>query len=80
MKQYTVRKIPDYLDKLAREKARKSQKSLNSVLLEALARGLDADSQAVYQDMDDLAGTWVADSSIDAALETFHQIDEDLWK
>lgn len=55
-------------------------KSLNSVLLEALAKGLGANESPSYDDMDDLTGSWVADPEIDAALETFNQIDKDIWK
>lgn len=80
MKQYTIRKVPDYIDQIARNKSRDSHKSLNSVLLEALSKGLDPDMQAEYHDMDDLAGTWVADPDIDTALYSFNKIDEDLWK
>ena len=80
MIQYTIRKIPEYIDRIARDQSKKKHKSLNSVLLEALAKGLDTDKQIEYHDMDDLAGTWVADPDIDAALDSFNKIDEDLWK
>ena len=80
MIQYTIRKIPEYIDRIARDQSKKEHKSLNSVLLEALSKGLDADKQIEYHDMDDLAGTWVADPGIDAALDSFNEIDEDLWK
>ena len=80
MIQYTIRKIPDYIDRVAREESKKRHKSLNSVLLDALSKGLDADNQIEYHDMDDLAGTWAADPGIDAVLDSFNEIDEDLWK
>ncbi|MCK5153635.1 MAG: hypothetical protein KAQ93_04690 [Spirochaetales bacterium] len=80
MIQYTIRKIPEYIDQIARDQSKKRHKSLNSILLEALSKGLDADKQIEYHDMDDLAGTWVADPGIDAALDSFNKIDEDLWK
>ena len=79
MKQYTIRKVPDYLDRIARRKSEKSHQSLNSVLLEALNRGLDAGEELKYDDMDDLIGTWVADSQTDTALESFNEIDDELW-
>ncbi|MEA1910626.1 MAG: hypothetical protein U9N32_02995 [Spirochaetota bacterium] len=79
MIQYTIRKIPQYLDRAAREKSKKTHESLNSVLLDALSKGLGSSGTAEYHDMDDLAGTWVADPEIDAALASFDNIDEDLW-
>ena len=80
MKQYTIRKVPEYIDRIARDESKKKHSSLNSVLLEALSKGLDADKQIEYHDMDDLAGTWVTDPEIDAALAAFSEIDEYLWK
>jgi hypothetical protein len=68
MKQYTIRKIPEYLDRIAREKAKKTHESLNTTLMEALIRGLNANEEVEYHDMDDLSGTWVADSEIEAVL------------
>jgi len=79
MIQCTIRKIPQYLDLAAREKSKKTHKSLNSILLDALSKGLDTSGIAEYHDMDDLAGTWVADSDIDTVLASFNTIDEDLW-
>ncbi|MCK5249024.1 MAG: hypothetical protein KAJ98_03615 [Spirochaetaceae bacterium] len=80
MKQYTIRKVPEYIDRIARDESKKKHISLNSVLLEAISKGLDADKQIEYHDMDDLAGTWVTDPEIEAALAAFSEIDEYLWK
>ncbi|MCD6396640.1 MAG: hypothetical protein J7L71_03810 [Spirochaetaceae bacterium] len=80
MIQYTIRKIPEYLDLIARDESKKKHKSLNSVLIEALSKGLSEDRQIEYHDMDDLAGTWIEDPGIDAALASFNEIDKDLWK
>lgn len=80
MKQYTIRGIPDYIDRIAREQTRKLHKSLNSVLLDALQKGLDTEQSISYNDMDDLIGSWAADPGTDEALESFSKIDEDLWK
>ena len=80
MIQYTIRKIPEYLDLIARDESKKKHKSLNSVLIEALSKGLSEDGQIEYHDMDDLAGTWIEDPGIDAALASFNEIDKDLWK
>lgn len=81
MKQYTIRKIPDHVDKAAREKAKKTNMSLNSVLINALERGLSVHEQAPkYNDMDDLAGSWIKDPEIDKILAEFNTIDEELWQ
>ena len=81
MKQYTIRGIPESIDKAAREKAKKTNTSLNSILLQALLRGFRiTNDNVMYHDMDDLAGSWVADSEIDAELAEFDKIDEELWK
>lgn len=80
MKQYTIRRIPEHLDRTAREKAEKNRQSLNSVLLEALTKGLNADRDVEHHDMDDLIGTWVVDPETEAALKKFKTIDEELWR
>lgn len=81
MKQYTIRKVPDYVDKAARREAEKTKKSLNSVLLDALEKGLSVhENRPIYCDMDDLVGTWVSDPETAAAFAEFDTIDEDLWK
>ncbi len=78
--QYTVRGVPPAVDRAARELARRTHRSLNSVLLELLARGLGVGTTPQFHDLDDLAGTWVADPEFDRAMEMFESIDEDMWK
>jgi len=80
-KQYTVRDIPLRVDEALRRKAKREGRSLNQVAVEALtlAAGL-AEQPPTYHDLDDLAGTWVADPEFDAALEAQDQIDPELWK
>jgi hypothetical protein len=55
--QYTIRAIPPKLDQRLRSKARRSGKSLNTVVLETLvkAEGLTA-AKPVYNDLDWLIG------------------------
>ncbi len=78
--QYTIRNIPEQVDRLVRQQAKKSHKSLNAVLLTALQRGVGlADEPVEYHDLDELAGYWVADPDFDAAMEAFESIDEELW-
>ena len=80
-KQYTIRDIPSTVDGALRRRAKREGKSLNQVTVEALtlAVGL-AEERPAYHDLDDLAGTWVADAEFDAALEAQDQVDSELWQ
>ncbi len=67
--QYTVRSVPELLDKRLRATARRSGKSLNTVIVEALARaeGLSEPTKQ-YHDLDWFIGSGIADSqAFDAA-------------
>lgn len=79
-KQYTIRGIPERIDAMLKQKAHEEHKSLNSVVLEAIEKGIGAaDVPVVHHDMDDLAGSWVDDPGFDQAIEAFEAIDEELW-
>jgi hypothetical protein len=79
--QYTIRSVPANIDRLARMRVRQEGTSLNTVLLEALIRGMDAGGLPVENhELDDLIGTWVPDPACDAALTSFETIDAELWK
>lgn len=78
--QYTIRGVPAAIDQTARELARQKHCSLNTVLLEVLSRGLGPAKPVANHDLDDLAGTWVADPEFDRAMAVFEAVDEDLWK
>jgi hypothetical protein len=76
---YTVGGIPARLDPLACQQAQDVGKSLNSGLLQALARGLSSsDAEVTYHDLDCLADAWVEDPDFDAAMEAFDSVDADL--
>jgi hypothetical protein len=80
-KQYTIRGVPDSVDDLLRNHAVREGKSLNEATIDALAAGLGAGTQAVrFHDLDNLAGTWVADPEFDKALKDMDRIDPELWK
>lgn len=80
-RQYTIRKVPDRMDKLLRERAVEEHKSLNDAALDALAHGLGASGEPVrYHDLDDLAGSWVDDPEFDRALADMRKIDPEIWK
>ncbi len=79
--QYTIRQIPEQIDRLVRQQAKKTNKSLNAVLLAILKRGVGvADEPVEYHDLDELAGSWETDPDFDAAMEAFESVDEELWK
>ena len=79
--QYTLRQVPQAVDRSLRQKARESGESLNSVILDALARATDANDPASgYEDLDPLIGTWEDDAGFDEALQAFDRIDSELWK
>lgn len=79
--QYTLRRVPQQVDRALRQRAREERRSLNEVALEALERGLGLAGKPVrHHDLDDLAGTWVHDAEFDRAIEEMDQIDPELWK
>lgn len=79
--QYTIRGVPTGVDHALRRRGRQEGKSLNAVLVEALARGLELDAVAVeHTDLDGLIGSWQEDPEFDAAVAEFSRIDEEAWK
>ena len=79
--QYTIRNIPEELDKLLRKKAKEEDKSLNRIVIESLEKVLEVKETPVfYNDLDDLAGTWVSDPEFDKVIEAMDTIDPELWK
>ena len=79
--QYTLRKIPEALDRLLRERAHRERKSLNEVAIGALARAMGLDAQPVrHRSLDELRGTWQEDAAFDDAIADQDRIDEDTWR
>ena len=79
--QYTLRKVPQQIDQVLRDRAHAERRSLNEVAIEALERGLGLSGKAVrHHDLDDLAGTWVADPEFDRAIEEMDRVDPEIWK
>lgn len=78
--QYTIRNIPARLDQRLREAAAQSGSSMNAAAVGALEQGLGLTPVPVeHHDLDDLAGTWVADPACDRALDAMDRIDPGLW-
>lgn len=81
MVQYTLRKVPRAVDTRLRKRARAERRSLNSVALEALAKGAGVSDQAGAQrDLRDIAGTWVEDPEFERARAAHRRIDKHLWR
>jgi plasmid stability protein len=79
--QYTIRNIPENLDDALRREARERGKSLNEVVIEALARGAGVSGERRRQrDLSDIAGTWREDPAFDRAVADQDTIDEEMWK
>lgn len=78
--QYTVRNVPDKLDKELRRRAREEGKSLNEVALEAMARGVGQGAETVrYRDLSGIAGSWKDDPEFDRAIADLDTVDPELW-
>ena len=79
--QYTIRSVPEAVDRAVRNRAKSEARSINAVVVEALARGLDIDAApAAHSDLDHLIGTWQEDPAFDLAIADFERVDQDAWK
>jgi len=79
--QYTLRDVPEAVDRELRSRAARERQSINSVALRVLAVGLGlGDKPTCFRDLDSLAGTWVEDPGFDAALRDMDTVDKDLWQ
>ena len=81
MPQYTIRNVPEALDRELRECANRKGMSLNDAAIEAIKRGLGlADTEVIYDDLDDLIGTWKSDDRFDHAIAEQDKVDTDVWQ
>ena len=79
--QYTIRDVPDNLDKALRRTAREQGKSLNEVVVQTLARGAGiTEERSRQRDLGDIAGTWRKDPAFDSARAAQDAIDEEMWR
>jgi hypothetical protein len=79
--QYTIRGIPERIDRFLKKKAKEENKSLNQIVIECIIRGLGLSEEKVYfHDLDDLAGSWKKDPVFNKVIEEMDQIDPELWK
>lgn len=80
-RRYTIRAVPEEIDRALRQRARREARSLNAVVVEALVRGLELEAEPIrHTDLDDLIGTWQEDPDFDRAVADFERVDDDAWK
>ena len=76
--QYTVRGIPQEVDRVLRRTAAQRKLSLNQIVVEELTAGtIGARKRA---DFHDVAGEWTLDPAFDEIIAAQRQIDLDRWK
>jgi len=79
--QYTLRDVPEPVDRELRSRATRERQSLNSFALHLLSVGLGLSGEApCNHDLDPVAGSWVEDPALDAALKSMDKVDKGLWK
>jgi len=78
--QYTLRNIPEQVDKALRDKARRERRSINQVAIDVMARALGIkEGPAKQRDLADIAGSGKFDSAMREEHARQRQIDDDLW-
>ena len=83
IKQMTLRRIPDQLEKALRHRAKKSGVSLNKVSIELLSQTLGVDPSATKKrDLSEFCGVWSQDDLEEFEQNTgcFDAIDPEIWK
>ena len=76
--QYTVRGIPQEVDRALRRKAAQRKLSLNQIIVEELTAGTTGLRKRA--DFQDVSGQWTPDPAFDEIISTQRQIDPDKWK
>lgn len=81
MPQYTIRNISEALDRELRDRAKRKGSSLNATVVDAIRRGLGfTETEVVYDDLDDLIGTWKHDDNFDQPIAEQDKVDADAWQ
>ena len=80
-RQYTIRNIPEGVDRALRRRAREADKSFNQVALEALVAGA-GENLKPKRDFSEVIGSLSAQEAerLEGEIRLQHQIDPDLWK
>lgn len=82
---YTLKNIPEEIDRAIRARAAAEQKSPEQAILDSLARdlGVGAISDATAEkkrDLSDIAGTGGIDDEMEALFWEHRRIDPEIWK
>jgi plasmid stability protein len=79
--QYTIRNIPNRVDKALRAEASRRGTSLNEAARTALARGLGLDGDHLpKRDLTGIAGSWKPDPKFDQVIREFDRVDDEDWR
>ncbi|HBG04135.1 MAG: hypothetical protein A2075_01125 [Geobacteraceae bacterium GWC2_58_44] len=81
----TLRGIDDAISGALKEKARREDTSVNTVMLRILKESLGIEKKkriVIYDDLDHLAGTWSLKdlTEFENATSAFEKVDADMWK
>jgi hypothetical protein len=81
----TLRGIDERIAGALKERARKEDSSVNTVMLRILKESLGLEKKkrsVLYDDLDYLAGTWNAQDAaeFERATAVFEAVDKDMWK
>ena len=76
--QYTVRGVPEDVDRVLRRRAAQRKLSLNQIIVEELTAG--AVGERKRGNFHDVAGHWTPDPAFDEIIGSQRQIDPDKWK
>ena len=81
LRQYTIRNVPESLDRVLRQRARELHKSFNQVALEALLAGAGG-LTLPRRDLSGIAGSLSEDEArqFDDEIRLQRRIDEELWR
>lgn len=78
-RQYTIRNVPDHVDRVLRQRAQASHVSFNQVALEALIAGV---GEAIpRRDLTRIAGSMPAEEAdaLEEEIRRQHRVDPELW-
>jgi hypothetical protein len=79
--QYTIRNVSPRVDRALRAKAKARGVSLNTLVIQALeAEAGLAGEPRLFDDLDDLFGSWVEDKAVDRALADQRRVDARDWE
>lgn len=80
-RQYTIRNVPDQVDRSLRRKARETGQSFNQIALDALAIGA-GESSRPKRDLSQIVGSLSEKDAkrMDGEISRQRQIDPELWK